>query len=187
MHVACGPIYILLMHVTIIQMNDKLDGLRLWDPTNYCCENVAPGSPQSLHRFPSSFRYLLQMGADDPAALKVSRRSAQCTWQLNNITILIVNLVVSWIHLHYSISFQGYLRMLLQSLRVLCKTQRGPGGIWKFLEALLKATGVSERLTYTFWTDVHFAHVVLRMLLFDIDSKIITCRKYSCRLAAFQK
>jgi len=49
--------------------------------------------------------------------------------------------------------------MLLQSLRALCKASGGPGRIWKYLEALVIATGVSGRLGCGFRTDLHFADV----------------------------
>jgi len=47
--------------------------------------------------------------------------------------------------------------MLLQSPRPLCKAPGGAGSIWKSLEALLRATGVSGRFAYGFWTELHFA------------------------------
>jgi len=47
--------------------------------------------------------------------------------------------------------------MLLQSLRALCKAPGGPGSIWKYLEALVMATGVSGRFACGFRTDLHFA------------------------------
>jgi hypothetical protein len=49
--------------------------------------------------------------------------------------------------------------MLLQSLRTLYLAPGGPGSIWKYLEALVRATGVSGRFACCFWTDVHFADV----------------------------
>jgi len=49
--------------------------------------------------------------------------------------------------------------MLLQSLRALCKAQGGSGSILKYLEALVKATGLSGRFGCGFQTDLHFAHV----------------------------
>jgi hypothetical protein len=49
--------------------------------------------------------------------------------------------------------------MLLQSLRALCKAPGGPGNIWKCLEALVRATGVSGRFACGFQTDSHFADV----------------------------
>jgi len=49
--------------------------------------------------------------------------------------------------------------MLLQSLRALCEAPRGPGCIWKYLEAILRATGVSGRFACGFCTDLHFANV----------------------------
>jgi len=47
--------------------------------------------------------------------------------------------------------------MLLQSLRAPCNSPRGAGTIWKYLEALVGATGVSGRFAYGFRTDLHFA------------------------------
>jgi len=49
--------------------------------------------------------------------------------------------------------------MLLQSLRALCKAPGGAGSIWKHLEALVRATGVSGRIAYDFRTDLHFANL----------------------------
>jgi hypothetical protein len=51
--------------------------------------------------------------------------------------------------------------MLLHSLRAFCKAPGGAESIWKNLEALVRATGVSERFPYGFWTKLHFADVVL--------------------------
>ena len=50
--------------------------------------------------------------------------------------------------------------MLLQSLRALCKAPGGPGSIWKYLESLVRATGVSGRFAYGLWTNLHFADEV---------------------------
>jgi len=47
--------------------------------------------------------------------------------------------------------------MLLQSLRALCKAPGGAGSIWKYVEALVRASGVSGRFVYGFQTDLHFA------------------------------
>ena len=47
--------------------------------------------------------------------------------------------------------------MLLQSLRALCKAPGGAGCIWKYLEALVRATAASGRFAYGFRTDLHFA------------------------------
>jgi len=52
-----------------------------------------------------------------------------------------------------------YHLMLLQSLRALCKAPGGAGSIWKYLEALVRATGVSGRFGCGFRTDLHFADV----------------------------
>jgi len=47
--------------------------------------------------------------------------------------------------------------MLLHSLRALCKAPGGAGSIWKYIEALARATRVSEMLAYGFRTELHFA------------------------------
>jgi len=47
--------------------------------------------------------------------------------------------------------------MLLHSLRALCKAPGGAGSIWKYSEALARATGVSERFAYGFRTEIHYA------------------------------
>ena len=57
--------------------------------------------------------------------------------------------------------------MLLQSLRVLCKAPGGAGSIWKYLEAVVRATGVSGRDVYGFRTELHFADVLDRFELTD--------------------
>jgi len=51
--------------------------------------------------------------------------------------------------------------MLLQSLRALCKAPGGAGSMWKYLEALVKATEVSGRFAYGFRTEFPFADVLL--------------------------
>jgi len=95
--------------------------------------------------------------AEVSLAHKVSFRPAQRSQQLRYLTILIVNLIASWMHLHNCRSFQEHLRMLLQSLRAHCKAPGGPGSIWKCWEALEKATGVSGRIACGFRTDLHCA------------------------------
>jgi hypothetical protein len=52
-----------------------------------------------------------------------------------------------------------HMRMLLHSLRACCKAPGGAGSIWKYLEALVRATAVSERFAYSFQTEIHFADV----------------------------
>ena len=51
--------------------------------------------------------------------------------------------------------------MLLQSLGALCKAPGESGSIWKYFEALARATGVSGRFAYGFRTELHFAHEVV--------------------------
>jgi hypothetical protein len=49
--------------------------------------------------------------------------------------------------------------MLLHILRAFCKAPGGARSIWKYLEALARATGVSERFTYSLRTELHFPDV----------------------------
>ena len=69
------------------------------------------------------------------------------------------NLGADCIHLHHCRCFQEHLRILLQSLRALCLAPGRPGSIWKYVQALLRSTGVSGRFTCGFQTDVHFVDV----------------------------
>jgi len=50
-----------------------------------------------------------------------------------------------------------HLKILLQSLIALCLAPGRPGSPCKYLEALVRATGVSRRFACRFWTDLHFA------------------------------
>jgi hypothetical protein len=47
--------------------------------------------------------------------------------------------------------------MLWQSLSALCLAPGGPGSIWDYLGAPVRATGVSRRFACGFRTDLHFA------------------------------
>jgi len=47
--------------------------------------------------------------------------------------------------------------ILLQSLRVLCKAPRGAGCIWKYLDALRRATAVSGRFAFGLQIELHCA------------------------------
>jgi len=49
--------------------------------------------------------------------------------------------------------------MLLQSMKVLCKAAGGAGSIWKYLEAMVRATGVSGRFACGFRTNLHYTDV----------------------------
>jgi hypothetical protein len=93
------------------------------------------------------------------AALYVSRRAAQRSQQLQNLTILILGPVASWMHLHHFRCFEEHMRMLLQSLSALSKAPGGAGSIWKYLEAGVRAARVSGRFAYGFRTELHFADV----------------------------
>jgi hypothetical protein len=94
-----------------------------------------------------------------PAALQVPRRPAHHSQQLHNLTILILNLVASWMHPHRFRCFEEHVRMLLQSLRALCKGPGGAGSIWEYLEAVVRATRVSRMFPYGFQTELHFTDI----------------------------
>jgi len=47
--------------------------------------------------------------------------------------------------------------MVLQSVRALCKAPGGAGSISKYLDELVRATGVSGRFACSFRTDLHLA------------------------------
>jgi hypothetical protein len=51
--------------------------------------------------------------------------------------------------------------VLLQSLRVLSIASQRPGRISKYIEALVRPTGVSRRFACVFLTDLHFADALL--------------------------
>ena len=53
-------------------------------------------------------------------------------------------------HLHHCSCFQEHMRILLHSLRVVCKAPGGAVGILMYLEALARATGVAETFAYGF-------------------------------------
>jgi len=55
--------------------------------------------------------------------------------------------------------------MFFQSLRALFKAPGGPGSIWKYLEALERATRVSGRFACGFQTDLHFANIAYLKLI----------------------
>jgi hypothetical protein len=60
-------------------------------------------------------------------------------------------------HLHHFRCFDKQVRLLWQSLRALCKAPGGAGSIWEYLEVVVRATRVSERFAYGFWTELYFA------------------------------
>jgi hypothetical protein len=51
--------------------------------------------------------------------------------------------------------------MILQSLRAYCKAPGEGGSIWKYFEAVVRATGGSGRFVCGFRIDLHFGIVVL--------------------------
>jgi len=131
----------------------------LWLCKNHCRENTAWSLPQSC--------------AEVSAALEVSRRDAQRSQLLSKPPADLCrgprssqiwlfyksNLVASWMHLQNCRCFLEHLRMLLQSLRVLCVAPGGSGSVLQHLEALVRLPGVSGRIACCFRTDFHFADV----------------------------
>jgi hypothetical protein len=73
--------------------------------------------------------------------------------------------------------------MLLHSLRALCKAPGGAGSIWKYLEVLPGATGVSGRFGYGFRTELHFANVKL----YYFTDTYILCSIFLHRILQFPK
>jgi len=70
------------------------------------------------------------------------------------------NFIAFWMHLHGCRCFQKYLGILFQSLKELCLASGRP----RSMEPLLRPWGMSGRLPYGFWTDLHFDDVVLRII-----------------------
>jgi hypothetical protein len=66
-------------------------------------------------------------------------------------------------HLHNCRSLEEHQSLLLQSLRALSFAPGGPGDIWKYLEVLVRSTGVSGRFECGSRTDLHFADVGAQM------------------------
>jgi len=127
----------------------RTTGVRIWHQVSRrACAEVS-----------AALEFSLRACAEVSAAFEVSRRPAQRFQQLQNLTIPIVHLVTSWTHHHHYRCFQEHVRLLLQSLRARCNPPRGAGSIWKYLEAVVRATGVSGRCAYVLWTELHFADV----------------------------
>jgi len=99
---------------------DKRNALWLWNCNNHCCENMAPSLLQSMRSGLSCCWGLLQTCSVVSAALDVSCRPAETSQQLQYLTILMVNVVAFWMHLHNRRRFLEYLRMLLLSLSAHC-------------------------------------------------------------------
>lgn len=62
--------------------------------------------------------------------------------------------------------------MLLQILRAHSKVSEGPGSIWKCLEALVRGTGVSERIAWGFQTGLHFGDVLPDILSYTVSDML---------------
>jgi hypothetical protein len=58
--------------------------------------------------------------------------------------------------------FQELKRMVFQCLRALWKAPGWAGSTWKYLEAVVRDTGVSGRVVYGFQTELHFADVMFK-------------------------
>jgi len=102
------------------------------------------------------------------SAPKVSCWSAEWSEQLQNLSILIVNLIASWMRLHHYRCCQKQVRMLVHSLRVLFKFSGGAGSIWTYFEVLVRTTRVSGRFAFGFWTDLHFADIAAYSAIFQV-------------------
>jgi len=132
---------------------------------NHCCENRARSHPQSW--------------AGLPADLDVPQRAAQRSYLLSTFLADLSralrsskiwlfyksNFIASWMHLHNCRCIQEHLRLLLESLRVLCSVPGGSGSISKYLEALVRSPGVSGRIACGFQADLHFADVLFHWVL----------------------
>jgi len=131
----------------------------LWLYKNHCCENTVSILPQScaavLAALQASERAVQwsQVLLKSLADLRRGLRSFKI-WPFYKS-----NLVASWMHLHNCRFFQEHLRMLLQSLRVLCLAPAGSGSIWINLEAVVRSPGVSGRIAWGFWPELRLADV----------------------------
>jgi len=99
--------------------------------------------------------------AEVSAPLGVSRRPAQRSQQIQNLTILTVK---SRSILNAPPSLQvvsGARENALAESESTLQSSRGGGIVWKYLEALVRATGVSGTFAYGFRTELHFADVWL--------------------------
>jgi hypothetical protein len=54
---------------------------------------------------------------------------------------------------------EEHVRILLKSLRALCTAAGGAGSMWKYLEELVRATGVAGRVAYGILSVLHYADV----------------------------
>jgi len=59
--------------------------------------------------------------------------------------------------------------MLFHSLRALGKAPWGAASIWKYLEALARATGVPGRCAYGFRSELHFPDGRSSCQLYDVN------------------
>ena len=117
----------------------------LSNPKNYQCENTSPSLLQRLCRGLSCSWSLPQTSAEVSAAPKVDNSNCQSRSILNAPPSLQV--------------LSGARDNALAESESTCKAPGGAGSIWKYLEALVRATGVSGRFAYDFQTKLHFADV----------------------------
>jgi len=155
---------------------DRQNALRSWNPKNNYCGNTAPSLPQSCPVVSAASKVSRRASlwsqplSKSPADLHRGPRSSKI-WPSEQS-----NLIASWMHLHNCRCFQEHPRILLQSLSALCKAPGGPGSIWKYLAALVRATGVSGRFGCGFLTNLHFADglrwitglTIFKVSLYDI-------------------
>ena len=70
--------------------------------------------------------------------------------------------------------------MLLQSPRAYCKAPGGAGSIWKYLEALVRATGVPGRFASGFRNELHFADDLVNSEM-HLEAEIDSVGRYTWR------
>jgi hypothetical protein len=68
-------------------------------------------------------------------------------------------------------------RIILHSLRALCKAPEGAGSICKYLEVLARATRVPGRFAYGFRTEIHFAEVMDNNMRIEIEKCVFNVTK----------
>ena len=70
--------------------------------------------------------------------------------------------------------------MLLQSPRAHCKAPGGAGSIWRYLAALVRATGVPGRFACGFRTKLHFADNLVNSEM-HLEAEIDSVGRYTWR------
>jgi len=125
----CMPYYD-LANVRTVTTTNMISRNTFWLCKNNWCENRAPSLVQSCTAV--------------SAALEVSRRSAQRSQELPNLTII-------WV------KSCSILSMLLKSLRAHCVAPEGSGSIRKRVQGLVRSPRVTGRIACSIWTNLRFA------------------------------